>query len=243
MHEIAHTHQTIGEVAKSYGCSIWRWAEESDRMISGCASITAPDGYNQMTWCRAFPPRAAFGVIISENGPEDRDIDPRTTVILAPDARLAFARVAKECFPEPGWMDPWSRMVTDGFGWIRNEVGQLEKFPHYGGVVLGDLCTIHPSARIARGSLSDTIVGDGVKIDNMVHIAHGVQIGEWTSIAALSSIEGSVRIGKRCTIGSGVIFQVGSSCGDDVTVGSGSVVTKHIPDGETWVGVPARKIR
>ena len=174
-----------------------------------------------------------------------------TTYIGVYNPRLEFALTANELFPEKGFIGDevyhhqarLVNMVTDGFGWVRGHDGKLIKFPHYGKIKVHPTATIAPSARIARAALGETIVEEGVAIDNMVHIAHGAHIGAHTSIAALTCIEGSVKIGQRCTIGSNVTFQIGSGCGDDVTVGSGSVVTKHIPNGETWVGVPARKIK
>jgi UDP-3-O-[3-hydroxymyristoyl] glucosamine N-acyltransferase len=126
---------------------------------------------------------------------------------------------------------------------VRDEAGKLVPFPQCGGLQLGTDVVVGRYTCIDRGALSDTIIGNGVKIDNLCHIAHGVEIGDHTSIAALTCIEGSVKIGAYCTIGSNVTFQIGSGCGDHVTVGSGSVVTKYIPEGETWVGSPARKLR
>lgn len=168
------------------------------------------------------------------------EIPKETTLLTHDNPRLLFALACAA-------MDYVSTDIpdgcTDGFGWVRDRSGKLHRMPHLKGAKIGADCHIAPTACIARGALTDTYIGDGVKIDNMVHIAHGAHIGSHTSIAALSCIEGSVHIGERCTIGSGVTFQIGSSCGDDVTVGSGSVVTKHIPSGEVWAGVPARKIK
>lgn len=170
----------------------------------------------------------------------------RTTIVRSMKPRLEFALLANQLFPEKpidGTIRKTYPCVTDGFGWVRDDDGCLVKFPHYGGVSIHPSAVIAESAKIARAPFGVTTISEGVKIDNMVHIAHGVWIDKHTSIAALSCIEGSVEIGAYCTIGSGVTFQIGSGCGDDVTVGSGSVVTKQIPAGETWAGVPARKLR
>ena len=69
-----------------------------------------------------------------------------------------------------------------GFGYERNEKRELEKFPHPGGVIIGDNVHIGANACIARGSLEDTVVSDGTKIDQLVHISHNVKIGKYCLI-------------------------------------------------------------
>lgn len=207
--------------------------------------VVPRERYHHFKWAkdrsvadRALATRPSL-LICDPRGWSALKIPKETTLLEHDNPRLLFALACEAMdagFPVPNG-------CTDGFGWVRDRSGRLHRMPHLNGARIGDDCDIAPTACIARGALTDTYIGDGVKIDNMVHIAHGAHIGSHTSIAALSCIEGSVFIGQRCTIGSGVTFQIGSSCGDDVTVGSGSVVTKHIPDGEVWAGVPARKIK
>ena len=212
------------------------------------------DVANSLTWLRDLGSRSDIytsAVMVILPFPISKEIclkkHAHTTIVRSTNPRLEFALLANLLFPERSVEHLNIRRtypcVTDGFGWVRDEVGSLVKFPHYGGVSIHPSATIAESAKVARAPLGTTIISEGVRIDNMVHIAHGAWIGKHTSIAALSVIEGSVDIGAYCTIGSGVIFQIGSGCGDHVTVGSGSVVTKQIPDGETWMGVPARKWR
>lgn len=89
---------------------------------------------------------------------------------------------------------------SDGFGLIRNKTG-WEKIPHIGTVVIGNDVEIGANTTIDRGVLDDTVIENGVKLDNLIQIAHGVVIGENTVIAACTGIAGSTRIGKNCMIG------------------------------------------
>lgn len=89
---------------------------------------------------------------------------------------------------------------ADGFGFAEHE-GQWLKIPQVGGVVIGDDVEIGANTTIDRGALDDTIIGNGVKIDNLVMIGHNVRIGDYTIIAGCAGIAGSTEIGKYCMIG------------------------------------------
>lgn len=91
-------------------------------------------------------------------------------------------------------------IASDGFGYA-NDKGSWYKIPQLGGIVIGDEVEIGANSCIDRGALADTIIGKGVKIDNLVQIAHNVLIGDHTAIAACVAIAGSVKIGKHCMIG------------------------------------------
>lgn len=167
--------------------------------------------------------------------------------------KLQFARVVRKCFNRP--LTPKIKTGKDciihesviigspGCGFIKNEKGEWENFPHIGGVIIGDNVEIQANSCVDRGSLGDTIIGNGVKIDNLVHIAHNVEIGENTIITACAMIAGSVKIGKNCWIAPNASIMNGIIIGDNVTVGLGAVVLKDIPSGETWAGVPAKKLK
>lgn len=127
-----------------------------------------------------------------------------------------------------------------GFGYAQNkETKKYEQFPHYGKVIIHDNVSIGNNTCIDRGSLSDTVIHEGVKIDNLVHIAHNVQIGENTLIIAKSMIAGSVVIGKNCWIAPSSCLRNGIKIGDNAVVGLASTVTKNVGNGETVVGSPA----
>jgi len=131
----------------------------------------------------------------------------------------------------------------DGFGYVVDE-GRYTKFPQVGTVEISDDVEIGSNATIARGSLGKTRIDRGVKLDNMVHVAHNVHIGEDTVIAAQTGISGSCEIGDHVIIGG----QVGIA--DRCTIESGSVVGaqagiptgKKIRAGETVWGTPARPL-
>lgn len=129
----------------------------------------------------------------------------------------------------------------DGFGYARQEDGSLIKMPHQSNVIIEKDVEIGAHTCIDRGVSTPTIIGEGTKIDNLVHIAHGVKIGKHCVIVANSVIGGSVEIGDRCFIGIGAMIKNKVKIGNRVVVGMGSVVTKDIPDGETWYGNPALK--
>lgn len=92
---------------------------------------------------------------------------------------------------------------SEGFGFA-NDQGKWEKIAQIGGVLIGDDVEIGANTTIDRGALSDTLIGNGVKLDNQIQIAHNVQVGDHTAMAACVGISGSTRIGKHCTIAGGV---------------------------------------
>jgi len=128
----------------------------------------------------------------------------------------------------------------EGFGHSQNEFGEWENIVHIGTVVIEDNVTIGSNACIDRGTMDDTIIRRGVKIDNGVHIAHNVIIDENTLIIANSMVAGSVRIGKNCWIAPMVAIRNGITIGDNVMVGLGAVVVKDIPSDTRVMGVPAK---
>jgi UDP-3-O-[3-hydroxymyristoyl] glucosamine N-acyltransferase len=132
---------------------------------------------------------------------------------------------------------------ADGFGYEKDENGIVFKFPHVGGVVIENDVEIGANTCIDRGSLGDTLIKRGAKIDNLVHIAHNVVIGENTFVIANAMIGGSTIIGNNSWVAPSVSLMNGISIGGDVTIGMSSLVTKSIPDGETYAGSPARPLR
>ena len=132
---------------------------------------------------------------------------------------------------------------ADGFGYVRNNKNELIKFPHLAGVIIEDNVEIGSNTSIDRGSLSDTIIMEGAKIDNLVHIAHNVVIGRRSAIIANSMIGGSTIIGNDSWIAPSVSILEQKEIENDTLIGVGSVVTKNIPNGETWTGSPARPIK
>lgn len=131
-----------------------------------------------------------------------------------------------------------------GFGYIEID-GKCEHIPHSGTVVIGDDVDIMGGTNITRATADSGIthIGDGTKIDYNCHIAHNVKIGKNCLVIAGTIIGGSTEIGDNCYLGIGCMIKNKVKIGNNVTIGMGAVVTKDIPDNETWVGNPARKFR
>lgn len=128
----------------------------------------------------------------------------------------------------------------EGFGYVKDELNNNLRFPHIGGTIISDFVEIGSCVTIDRGTLSNTIIGKHSKIDNLVHIAHNVQIGENCTIIANSIIGGSTVIGDHVWIAPSVTIRDGLNICSNVTIGLGSVVTKDITEAGTYFGIPAR---
>ncbi|HFC53275.1 MAG TPA: UDP-3-O-(3-hydroxymyristoyl)glucosamine N-acyltransferase [Gammaproteobacteria bacterium] len=145
-------------------------------------------------------------------------------------------RIGAHCILHPGVV-----IGSDGFGFAREQQGWL-KIPQMGGVVIGDHVEIGANTTIDRGALEDTVIGNGVKLDNQIQIAHNVHIGEHTAIAGCAGISGSTRIGKRCAIAGGVGIAGHLEIADDVTITAMSLVTRSITSpGVYSSGIPAQE--
>lgn len=118
---------------------------------------------------------------------------------------------------------------TDGFGYERRENGSLIKFPHLGGVSIGDDVDIGGNTVIDRGTLGDTVIERGVKIDNLVHISHNVHIEQDVVVIANAMIGGSVRLGKGTWVGPSSNVLDRTSVGSNSFVGMGVSVIKSLP--------------
>ncbi|NVK52078.1 MAG: UDP-3-O-(3-hydroxymyristoyl)glucosamine N-acyltransferase [Flavobacteriaceae bacterium] len=128
---------------------------------------------------------------------------------------------------------------SDGFGFAPNKDGEYKKIPQTGNVVIEDYVDIGSATTIDRATLGSTIIRKGVKLDNQIQIAHNVEIGENTVIAAQTGISGSAKIGKNCMIGGQVGFAGHITVGDNVKIGAQSGVTKSVKDNQVINGTPA----
>ncbi|MCG3165101.1 MAG: UDP-3-O-(3-hydroxymyristoyl)glucosamine N-acyltransferase [Bacteroidia bacterium] len=127
----------------------------------------------------------------------------------------------------------------DGFGFAPNAENNYAKVPQIGNVVIEDRVEIGANTTIDRATLGSTIIRKGVKLDNLIQIAHNVEIGENTVIAAQTGIAGSTKIGKNCMIGGQVGIIGHLSIGDSVMIAAQSGIGGNLKDGEIVQGSPA----
>lgn len=185
-------------------------------------------------------------------------------LIIVSNPRLWFIKVVREFFlpREPPGIHP-SAVINydcvklgknirigsnctigfDGFGFEQDKDGTQERFPHIGKVIIGDDVEIGAGTCIDRGALGDTIIGEGTKIDNLVHIAHNVEIGKNCLIVALTCIGGGVTIEDGAYIGIGASIRNQMKIGEKAFIGMGAVVVKEVDPGVTVIGNPAKPMR
>ncbi len=132
----------------------------------------------------------------------------------------------------------------DGFAFERNSRNMnLEKFPHYGKMIIKNNVEIFANCSIARGSLTNTVIEEGTKIDALCHIAHNVHIGKNTQVTAGVVIGGSTNIGNNCWLGLNSTIKHKIKLGNNVIVGSGSSVIHNVEDKDIVAGNPAKSIK
>lgn len=134
-------------------------------------------------------------------------------------------------------------MGFDGFAYERTQDGKLERFPHLKGVIIGNDVDICPSCLIGRGSLSDTVIGDGTKLDALVFVSHNAKVGRNCLLAAGTIVGGSAKIGDECWTGLHCSIKQKVRIGNNVIIGAGAVVLHDVADGEIVAGVPAKSIK
>lgn len=184
---------------------------------------------------------------------EDSIIDP-TAVIGANVVIESGCRIGKNVVIEPNVVIHKGTIIgdnsrirsctsigSDGFGFER--IGDdIVRFPHLGRVQIGQNVEVGACVAIARGTLSDTIIHDQVKIDNLVHIAHNVIIHDGAFVIACAEVSGSVEIGKNAWIAPNACINQKLKIGDSALVGLGAVVTKNVENDSIVAGNPAKKL-
>lgn len=142
--------------------------------------------------------------------------------------------IGQRCLFHPGAV-----IGSDGFG-NANDAGRWVKVPQLGRVVIGDDVAIGANTTVDRGSLRDTVIGDGVRLDNLIQVGHNAKIGEHTAAAAFVGISGSTEIGRRCTLGGSAGFAGHLTIADDVHVTGMAMVTHSLREpGVYSSGIPA----
>ena len=156
----------------------------------------------------------------------------KNTVLYPNVVIMPQCKVGANCIFHPGVV-----VGADGFGYYRDELG-IQKVPQIGRVVIGDGVELGANTCIDRAALGSTLVGNNVKMDNLVQVGHNVEIGDNTLVVAQAGISGSVRIGRGVIIGGQVGISDHVVIGDGAMIGSQSGVAKDIPPGEVVSGTP-----
>ncbi|WPP02166.1 UDP-3-O-(3-hydroxymyristoyl)glucosamine N-acyltransferase [Pseudomonas sp. HR96] len=204
-------------------------------------------------------PRAAAGVhpsaVIADDARVDASASIGPFVVVESGAVIgAGTTIGAHCFigarcviGDGGWLAPRVTLYHDvrigqrvvvqsgavlggeGFGFA-NEKGVWQKIAQIGGVSIGDDVEIGVNTAIDRGALADTVIGNGVKLDNQIQIAHNVQIGDHTAMAACVGISGSAKIGRHCTLAGGVGLVGHIEICDNVFISGMTMVTRSITE-------------
>lgn len=152
---------------------------------------------------------------------------------------LENTKIGKNCIIQSG-----VTIGADGFAFERHETSlKLERFPHIGGVLIGDNVEISTNCSIARGTLSTTTIGNGTKLDSMVHVAHNVKIGENCVLTAGTIIGGGTTLGDACWTGLNSTLKHKIKIGNKAIVGCGATVIGDVRDEDVVAGVPAKSIK
>ncbi|MDO8347855.1 MAG: UDP-3-O-(3-hydroxymyristoyl)glucosamine N-acyltransferase [Rugosibacter sp.] len=176
--------------------------------------------------------RIGEGVVIGAHCSVGADAEIGAGTRLAANVSIyANCRIGARCLIHSGVV-----IGADGFGFAREADGTWLKIPQVGRVLIGDEVEIGANTTIDRGALGDTVIGDGVKLDNQIQVAHNVKIGAHSALAGCVGIAGSAVIGRRCTIGGGAIILGHLTLADDVNVLAATVVAKSIAQAGTYSG-------
>lgn len=247
-------------LADTHAAAVLLKAADADDFAGNALIVADPYlAYARISHLFDPKPKAVAGIHPSAVVAEDAQVDALACVgpfaviesgaVIGPGVTIgAHCFIGARCvIGEGGWLAPRVTLYHDvrigarvviqsgaviggeGFGFA-NEKGVWRKIAQIGGVVIGDDVEIGVNTAIDRGALADTRIGDGVKLDNQIQIAHNVQIGDHTAMAACVGISGSTRIGKHCTIAGGVGMVGHIDVCDGVFVSGMTMVTRSITE-------------
>ena len=227
--------------------------------------ISAPEGYNVLM-CK--DPKAVFFSILNRFWKKNQYVGVAPTAVVETTQIGKNVSIGHNCYISPDvvigddvviepnvsiinkavigdrvLIHAGARLGTDGYGYFADINGLNRKVEHYGGIVIGADSEVGANTCIDRGTLDDTVIGRNVKIDNLCHIAHNVNIEDNSMIIALSMLGGSSHLMRGAYIAPGAMVINQATIGEDAYVGMGAVVVKDIPDNKVVAGVPAKILR
>lgn len=158
-----------------------------------------------------------------------------SNTVLHPGVSIYFGcKIGENCIIHAGTV-----VGSDGFGFAPNSEGVFQKIPQIGNVIIENNVEIGSNCAIDRATMGSTFIREGVKIDNLCQIAHNVEIGENSALAALVAVAGSAKIGKRVMIGGQAAINGHLSIADDTKIVGQSGVVKTVKEAVTLMGTPA----
>ena len=198
------------------------------------------DASAQLAECVAVGPLAVIeaGVVIGAGARIGAHCVLERNAVVGSDSRLAArvtlghdCRIGERCIVHSGVV-----IGADGFGFAPTQ-GRWEKIEQLGAVVIGNDVEIGANTCIDRGALGDTVLEDGVKLDNLIQIGHNVHVGAHTAMAGCAGVAGSATIGAHCTVGGGAIILGHLSLVDHVHVSAATVISRSINQPGQYSGV------
>lgn len=169
-------------------------------------------------------------------------IDQNSTIgencVIGTGVSIINSTIGENCVIQSG-----ATIGEDGFAYERYPSGGLEHFPHLGRVIIENNVDISANCSIARGSMTNTIIGEGTKLDALVHIAHNVKIGKNCELTAGTIIGGSTTVGNSTWTGLNSTLKDNIHVGNNVIVGAGAMVIRDVDDNDIVAGVPAKSIK
>lgn len=168
----------------------------------------------------------------------DNAIIGDNTIVFAGAKIYSETVIGKNCVINSGCI-----IGADGFGFAPNDRGGYNKIPQIGNVIIEDFVDIGAATTIDRATLGSTIIRQGVKLDNHIQIAHNVEVGKNTVIAAQTGVAGSTKIGENCQIGGQVGIVGHITIGNNVKIQAQSGIGRHVKDNEILQGSPALALK
>lgn len=218
------------------------------------ATITGETGVSSAAHVHASAVIEA-GAIVEAGAVIGADAAIGSGTIVAPNAVIGpSCQIGRDCYVGAGAtvahamignrvvLHAGVRIGQDGFGYVPGR-GGVEKVPQLGRVVIQDDVEVGANTTIDRGALSDTVVGEGTKIDNLVQIAHNVRIGRSCIIAGHCGLSGSVTLGDGVMLGGRAGLADHLTVGDGAQIAAGSGVMNDVPAGARWGGFPAQPLK